>query len=107
MTQPADSIGAGRQPIRVQLLLAVARREAEEAIDAQSVLGNARRSVANETHDASAGIFGSAQRIIECAVRRAVKRIEGEVATARILGPVAAEGHDRPPTVGLDIAAQR
>ena len=83
------------------------REEAEEAQDAQVILGNTHRGIADETHRPAVDIGQSADEIDDVAVCIDVERVHGQVAAFRIGLPVGGKGHLRMPAVGLDVAPQR
>ena len=75
------------QSRRIEALVAMAGRKAEEAEHPQPVLGDAGRRVADEAHASVEAIGKPAERIEQCPVRRAIEGVEREVAPPRILGP--------------------
>ena len=80
--------------------------DAEEAQDAQIVLGDPRRRVADEADAPGAQVGKAAERIDQRAVGLGVERVHGEVAPGRVLGDVVGEGDDRAAAVGGDVAAE-
>ena len=93
---------------RVEFAAPEARRKAIEAQDAQIILGNARRGVADKS-DAPGGKVGKAVEPVvdRAAVGIGVKRVDREVAPRRIVAPVARKSDRCAASVGLDIVAQR
>ena len=66
--------------------IAVPGVEAEEAQDAQVVLGDAPLGIADEAHAAGAQVGQPAERVDHRAVRPGVERVHGEVAAGGVLG---------------------
>ena len=97
----------GRKSLRIRFALRIRRREAEEAQDAQVVLADALVRVADEAHPPGVEICIAAERIVDGPLAVAVERVDGEVAPARVLGPVVREGHGGMPAEGLDVAPER
>ena len=95
------------KPVRIERPLAVIGVEAEEAQDAQIVLFDARLGVADEAHPPRDEIGIAAKRIEHRAVASGIKRVEREVAPARVLLPILGEGDGRVPPERLDVAPQR
>ena len=84
------------------------RVEAEEAQDAQVVLGDAAIGIADEADAVGGKIVDAAEEVGDCAARRVgVERVDGEVASGGVLMPVVGEGDHRVAPVRLDVAAQR
>ncbi len=84
------------------------RREAEEAQDAQMVLGDAGIGIADEMDATGCQIHASVEIVDQRPVKRiGIKRVHREVAPRGIGLPVGAERHGRAPPVGRDVAAQR
>ena len=89
--RPSCSGGAGGEALGVEAAgrVAVPGVDAEEAQDAQVVLGDAPRRVADEAHAAGAEVGQAAERVDHLAVRAGVERVHGEVAAGGVLGDVA------------------
>ena len=100
--------GAGGETLHVEpfLRMAVPGEEPEEAQDAQVILGDARRRVADEAHMPGLEVGQAAQGVDQRAVGPGIERVHGEVAPCCILGEVAGEGDGRVAPEGLDIAAE-
>ena len=86
---------------------AVADEEAEEAQDAQIVLGDARRGVADEAHPARAEIGPAAEIVVEPAGSIAAHGIDREVAARGVGGEVVGELDLGMAAVAGDVAPQR
>ena len=80
--------------------------KAEEAQDAQIILGDAGRGIADEAHAARVQIGKAADIVVHRAVARHRQRVDGEVAPLRVVLPVAAERDLGLAAEGLDILAQ-
>ena len=106
--QVARTGRAGGKRIRVGTIAAEARLEAEEAQDAEMILGNPLEGIADEAHPPRRQI-GDAAEIVGHRARDRVRgeRVDGEVAACRILAPVVGIGDGGVPPVGRDVAAQR
>ena len=78
----------------------------EIAQDAQIIFADAGRGVANEAYMAASNVCHPVRIIIDRAVSRHRKRIEGEVAAQGVFFKVAAKQNFRASPVGLDIFAQ-
>src|SRR4029453_19360358 len=91
------------KPLPIELPLAVIGVEAKEAQDAQVVLFDTRRRIADETHPAGKHIVIAAERIEQGPVARRIERIEGKVAPTRVLGPILGERNCRMAPEGLDV----
>ena len=87
--------------------VAIGGVEAEEAQDAQIILGDPPRRVADEAHAPLLEIVEPADMIVDRAVARRIERVHGEVAPLGIAPPVAPERDPGMAPVGLDILAQR
>jgi hypothetical protein len=98
---------AGGKALGVGRTLAIVGGQAEEAQDAQVVLADARRRIADEAHAALGEIGIGAERVEHLAVGAAIERVDRKVAPARIGGPIIREGHRGVAAVGLDVLAQR
>ena len=96
-----------RQPAGIDGAVAVFGAEAQEAQDAQPVLGDPLVGVADEADAAREDIGIAADRIVHRAVGIDRQRVDGEVAPHGVGRPVAAEAHHRMAAVGLDVLAQR
>ena len=64
--------------------------EAEQAQDAQIVLANAPRRVADEPHAARLQILDAADEIENLAAGVGVERVHGEIAALRVQAPILA-----------------
>jgi hypothetical protein len=92
---------------RVKLAAPETRRKAIEAQDAQIILGNARRGVADKGDTPRGEVGKAVEPVVDrAAVGIGVKRVDREVAPRRVVAPVAGEGDRRAASVGLDIVAQ-
>ena len=78
-------------PARSGSPVAIGGMEAEEAQDAQIVLGDARAGIADEAHAARFEIGKPADVVVHRAVGIDRQRVDGEVAPLRVALPVAAE----------------
>ena len=98
--QAASAAGSG-------LAFAEARVEAEEAQDAQMVLGDALERLADEG-DAARGDIGLAADMVDhlAGQRIGVERVDGEVAPRGVGGPVVGEDDGGAAAVGVEVAAQ-
>ncbi len=81
--------------------------EAEEAQDAQIVLGDPRVRVADEAHRLRLDIRKSADEVDHLAIGTDIERVDRQVTALGVLLPVLAESHLGAAAVGLDIAAKR
>ena len=81
--------------------------ETEEPQNAQEILGDARRRVADEPHPVPSQVVDSADRIVHRAVAVDRERVDGEVAALGVLLPAAAELDPRLAPERLDVLAQR
>ena len=95
------------QAVTVGHAVRIRRLEAEEAQDAQIILGDAACRIADEADLASGEIVETADIIVDDAVRRDRQRVDGEVAPLGIDLPVAPERHIGFAAEGLDVLAQR
>ena len=95
------------QPRRVERTFANGRMEAKKAQDAQIILGDARRGIADKANFASFQVGLAAGVIVQTTVRRQRQRVDGEVSAQRVLFEIAAETHLRGAPIRLDILAQR
>ena len=95
------------QPFGIDLPLAVPGMKAEQPQHAQIIFRDARPRIAHEPHLARDKVFHPGGVIENLAAGRGIKRIDGEVAPRRILGPVVGEHHAGMAAIGLDIPAQR
>ena len=95
------------QRFGVDLALAVPGVEAEQAQDAQIILADARRGVADEAHASGLEIGDAADRVENLAVGVGIERVHREVAALRVFLPVRGEGDDGAAAIGRHIAAQR
>ena len=103
----AGALGdAGGKPRGIGQPMAVSGMEAEEAQDAQIILGDALSRVADEAHAARFEIGKAADVIVHDAVGGHRKRVHGEVAPLGVGAPVAAEAHLGVAAEGLDVLAQ-
>ena len=80
--------------------------EAEEAEQAQHVLGQAVMRRADEAHAPRFEVGAPAGRVVERAVAVEIERVDGEIAPGRVGQPVVGEGDRGMAPVGLDVAAQ-
>ena len=88
--------------------VAESRVEAEEAQDAQVILGNALQRVADEADAPRCEVREATEPVEHLAARRVgVKRIHGEIAPCRVLSPIIGKGDYGMAAVGRNIAAQR
>ncbi len=97
---------AGVQPVAVRHAVRIRRLEAEEAQDAQIILGDAAGRIADEADPAFGEIVETADVIVDDAVGRDRQRVDGEVAPLGIDLPVAPERHIGFTAEGLDVLAQ-
>ena len=82
--------------------------EAEEAKDAQVILGDAGEGIADEAHAARFEIVEAAEIVEYLAARRIRgQRVDREVAPGGVLLPVPGIGDGGAAAVGRDVAAQR
>ncbi len=101
------SLGAGGQRGRIGLALAEAGVEAEEAQDAEVILGDAFERIADEPHPALGEIVEAAEPVVDLAADRIrVERVDREVAAAGVGLPIVGEGDFGMAAVGRDVAAQ-
>ena len=105
--ETARHAAAGIEATGIEVLAAVARREPEEAVDAEAILGDAHVGIADEAHAADERVVDPADRIEQRARRIGVERVHREIAALGIAAPVGAELHHRLAAVGLDVLAQR
>ncbi len=98
---------AGGEAGFVQHAAAEAGMEAEEAQNAQMVLGDARRGPADKDDSLSQDIPVTICKIVDFTPRVAVERVHGEVAATGVFLPVVMEGDAGPAAIGLDIVAER
>ena len=73
---------------RIELALAVPGLEAEQAQDAQIILADARRGIADEAHPAGFQIRKPADDVEHRAVGRGIERVHREVAALGVLRPI-------------------
>ena len=106
-SSPAAQPDRGREPLGVHRALAVVSVEAEEAEDAQIVFFDPGFRIADEAHPARGEIAKSAKWIEHPAVSIGVKRVEREVAAARVLLPGGGEGDLGVAAEGLDVTSER
>ena len=97
---------AGGKPGGIGRALAIGGVEAEEAQDAQIILGDALARLADEAHAPRREIGEPADVIVHGAIGGDGQRIHGEVAPLGIGAPVAAEAHLGVAAEGLDVLAQ-
>ncbi len=97
---------AGEISGAVGLVRAVGGMHAEEAQDAQIILGDALAGVADEAHAPSFDIGEPADMVVHDAAGIDRQSVDGEVAPLRIAHPVAAERHLGLAAEGLGILAQ-
>ncbi len=107
LLEPGTAGDAGAHALGVGQATTVHRMEAEEPQDAQIVLGDPGRGIADEAHAARLEVGEPADVIVERAVSRHRQRIHREVAALRIAAPVAAERHLGVAAESLDVLAQR
>ena len=107
MIQPRAAPHRRRETGAVGRSRADLRVEAEEAQDAQMILGDAPRRIADEA-DAPRRDVGEPSCIIMQRARRVERQsVDGEIAAQRVGGEIAPEPHDGVPPVRLDVLAQR
>ena len=82
------------------------RMEAEEAQDAQVILADARRRVADEAHAPALEIGEAADMIVHGAVAAHRERVDGEVAAAGVGFEITPETDGGAAAVRLDVLAQ-
>ncbi len=97
----------GAQAVRIGRALAVVRVEAEEAQQAQVILLDAPRRLADEAHPPRLEVPPAVEGVVDRAVGVAEHGVHGEVAPRGVGRPVVGEGHAGAPAVGLHILAQR
>ena len=105
--EPRARGDAGGKPRGVGQPVAIGGVEAEEAQDAQIILGDALCRVADEAHAARFEVGEAADIVVHDAVGAGRERIHGEVAPLGVRPPVAAEAHIGVAAEGLDVLAQR
>ena len=105
--KPSRARIAAESPVGIIGFRAELGVEAEEAEDAEPVLGDPPVGVADEADTAGNDVGIAAERIVDDAGSVDRKRIDGEIAPAGIRLPVAAEADDGAAAVGLDILAER
>jgi hypothetical protein len=108
--QDAKSAAAdngGMQAGRIGSAVAVYGMKAEEAQDAQVVLGDARGRIADEAHAARRKVGESPDIVVHCAVVGDRQCVEGEVASLGVRPPVAPEAHLGSAPERLDVLPQR
>lgn len=111
-TRSAEALQGPRRPLhrgearRIETLLAVARREAEEAVDPQPVLGDARVRVADEADPGLTEVAHDAERVEQGPGHVGIEGVDREVPPLGIALPVVAEADDGMPSVGFDVLAQ-
>ena len=99
--------GAGGERGGVGLAFAETGVEAEEAQDAEMVLGDALERLADEADAARRDIVEAAEIIENLAADRVgIERVDGEVAARGILAPIVGEGDRGAAAVGGDVGAQ-
>jgi hypothetical protein len=98
--------GCRAQAFRVDLALAVPGMKAEQPQHPQIILGDAGARIAHEPHLAGDQVLDPGGIVENLAIGRGIKRIDGEIAPRRILGPIVGEGDRGVTAVGLHIAAQ-
>ncbi len=100
---PGNTGGVSRA---VRFALAIGRMKAEEAQDAQSVLGDALRRLTDKTHATRFDVRKPADLVVHGAIRRHRQTVDGEVAALCIARPVAPERHPGLAPECLDVLAQ-
>ena len=98
---------AGLERRRVRRSLPVPGMESEEAEDAEVILGDARRGVADEADAAGFQIGLPAEIVVQRAVGRRAHGVDGEVAARRVLPPVVGERDLGVAAVGALVAPER
>ncbi|CEG08948.1 hypothetical protein BN961_02368 [Afipia felis] len=106
-SEPVARSDAGLHRGAVRLALPVSRVDAEEAQDAQEILADAARGVADEPHAARFDVGETADMIMHDAIGGQRQAVDGEIAPLGIPHPVAAERDLGLAAEGLDILAQR
>ena len=98
--QAASASGIGRTRSKTRV-------EAEEAQDAQVVLGNPFQRLADEAHAPGEQVVRAAEIIVDLARPRIGRQgIDGEIAARRVFLPIVGEGDRRPPAVGCNVPPQ-
>ena len=97
---------AGEISGAIGLARAVGGMHAEEAQDAQIILGDALVGIADEAHASGCDIGKPADMVVHDAVGIDGKPVDGEVAPLRIANPVAAERNLGLAAKGLGVLAQ-
>src|SRR5262249_19039488 len=105
LLETAASRDTGRQPFRIGCSIAIGGVKAEEAENAQVILGDAARCIADEPHAPRGDVRKPADVVVELPLARGRKRIHCEVPALGITLPVPAKGYLRAPPEGLDILA--
>jgi len=95
------------EPGRIELLVPVARGEAEEPIDPQPVFGDPPIRIADEAHLPRDAVIGATEWVEQRSIGPGVERIQREIAPLGVAHPVLAELHLGVPPVRLDVLAQR
>ena len=91
----------------VHFAAAEPREETKIAQDAQMILGNALRGIANETQTLCLQIGQTAEIVRNLArLRIRIERIDREIAPRRIFPPVVRKGHSGAAAVGGHVAPQ-
>ncbi len=107
--QPRDAAhagGDGGDGVRIGRPGAVAGLEAEEAEDAQVVLGDPRACLPDEAHPAGGQVGRAAEIVVQRARRVQRHGVDGEVAPGCVLPPVIRPGDFGVPAIGQHVAAQ-
>ena len=99
-------LGRGAQRLGIHLALAIPGMKAEQAQDAQIILGDAGGGIADKAHPPGDQILHAAMIIENLAIGGGIKRIDGEIAPRRILAPVLGIGDHGMAAIGCHIAAQ-
>jgi hypothetical protein len=99
--------GARRERFGIGGAIAETGVEAEEAQDAQVILGNPRQRIADEA-DMARRQIGAPVEIVEDLARQriGIKRVDREIPPRSILAPIVRKGDSGAPAIGRDIAAQ-
>ena len=106
LESPARPVDAGEIAGAVGLALPVGGMDAEEAQDAQIILGDALAGVADEAHASGFDIGQPADMVMHDAAGIDGKPVDGEVAPFRVANPVAPERNFRLAPESLGILAQ-
>src|SRR5436190_21949445 len=93
--------------MRIGIPMSVARMETEIAQDAQVILGNALKWLADESDGARSKVIKPAEIVEQlAAIGICIESIDGEIAPPRVLTPVAGEGDRCTAAVGRDVGTK-